>query len=648
MRNPVTRSISARWRLLALPVAALAVVSGLLAGGPSQATTTTGSASAGSASAGTASAGTASIATAAVQVKPDKTNMLDCNGWSKKYRSVDGDLGGLCTDPIKVVHGRASRFSDNGWYVGHDEPSVKFISYQAGSGNHMTYYMTVPKDPAKAPTASGSVTDYGELTVAPWFGLPMCDPKSFPQNPCTPDSDANIGSINNPMAAGSAFMELQFYPPGFTPFVDGESCSATQWCSALTIDSLECNAAFQTCNANCEEPVNFAFLQTDGVPAGPPSPQLADMSTFLGNARTLKINQGDTLQVSITDPSSGFTTAVTDLTTHQTGFMVASAANGFMNTNIKNCDGTPYTFHAEYSTAAPQNQVPWAAAEGGVLMEEEIGHGESCSSLAYKDGYSASSANGQSFADPNVYQTCKGGDEGPKSTGEGPCVTSKKGVTTCKNATTQGPRGITRCPTANPATGALCEFSDGYCFPSGSRPIIVNGVPSTATAKLNFCFADQFQNGDLDFEGTPYQESSWPNGTANHPTPIAISGPYTANFQTYPYVQFETDVGGSSNLCNVGTGADCLVPPIHADFYPFYTLSESGSGGGRCDWNFGTVIPGRTTSALGGDSQYGSPDVARYGGTIISGVQINPQTAYTCVGTQLRARSPGSILTPGI
>ena len=32
--------------------------------------------------------------------------------------------------------------------------------------------------------------------------------------------------------------------------------------------------------------------------------------------------------------------------------MTASAANGFMNTNINNCDGTPYTFHAEYSTAS--------------------------------------------------------------------------------------------------------------------------------------------------------------------------------------------------------------------------------------------------------------------------------------------------------
>jgi hypothetical protein len=42
------------------------------------------------------------------------------------------------------------------------------------------------------------------------------------------------------------------------------------------------------------------------------------------------------------------------------------------------------------------------------------------------------------------------------------------------------------------------------------------------------------------------------------------------------------------------------------------------------------------------------PDVARYGGTIISTVQINPQTAYVCDGTSLQARPAGDRLTPGI
>ena len=65
------------------------------------------------------------------------------------------------------------------------------------------------------------------------------------------------------------------------------------------------------------------------------------------NANTLMINPGDVVAVSISDPPQGFTTIVSDLTTHRTGFMTASAANGFMNTNIADCSGTPYNFHAD-------------------------------------------------------------------------------------------------------------------------------------------------------------------------------------------------------------------------------------------------------------------------------------------------------------
>ena len=343
--------------------------------------------------------------------------------------------------PDQDRDGKADPYLDNGWYVGHDEPSVKFISSAPGSGNTMTYLTKIPVDPRRAPTPSGSVTNYGQLSVAPWFGLPICDPNSYPQNPCTPDSDSNVG-LNVANAAGSAFMELQLYPPGYTPFVDSESCSVTKWCAALTIDSLECNFNFATCNNSCEEPVNFAFLQTNGVPTGPPSPQLADVSSFLPNSNTLLINQGDVLQVSITDPPQGFTTTIRDLTTHQTGWMTASAANGFMNTNISNCAGTPYTFHAEYNTASVNNRVPWAALEGGVLMEQEIGHSEVCSSLKNQDPFSESFANGQSYIDDSTYDTCVGGSEGPGEVGEGPCSRHDRLVPERGDPGTRWPGGL--------------------------------------------------------------------------------------------------------------------------------------------------------------------------------------------------------------
>jgi hypothetical protein len=308
--------------------------------------------------------------------------------------------------------------------------------------------------------------------------------------------------------------------------------------------------------------------------------------------------------------------------------MTASAANGFMNTNIADCSGTPFTFHAEYSTAEQQNQVPWAAAEGGVLMEQEIGHSEVCNSVTNQDPFSMTYPGGQSYSDPNTYDTCVGGTEGPNATGEGPCT-----AITCQNSTTQGTNGPVACPTENPASGALCEFADAYCFQKGSRTALVNGVQTTEYSDANQCFANRYQNGDLDFDGLSYLANSWPNGTKDHPTAFEYAGPFQANGQPYPQIQYESDIGGSSALCDPTTGSGCTVPPASAQFYPYWSLSPlSGGMGGRaapCVWNFGQDLP-NTINDFGKDTQYGTPDVARYGGTIISAVQPNPEFAGRC------------------
>ena len=614
MPNRLTRARKRVWKL-AIPIAVGAVAAQLAVAGSASATPTM-------------VLGHRTVGT----VMPLKVNNLDCNGWSTKYTAAAPALRMHCTDPLGGrYNGQRHRFFDNGHYVGHDEPSVKFISSRPGSGNTMDYVMRLPKDPAKAPTATGSVTHYGELSVAPWFGLPMCDPNSYPQNACKPDSDSNTG-LGASTDAGSAFMEFQFYAPGFTPFIEGESCSKTQWCSALTIDSLECTFNFASCNTGCEEPVNFSFLQTNGVPPGPPAPQDPNTATFLGNAKTLKMNPGDVLKLLISDPPGGFTVKIQDLTTHQTGFMQASAKNGFTNTNIADCSGNKFTWHAEYNTAKKQNQVPWAALEGGVLMQQEIGHGEACSSLSSKDGFSTTYQDGSSYSDPNVFQVCDGGQEGKGQKGEGPC-NPKTGV--CKGGETEGKTGPVPCT----AKTTNCEFADGFCFPKGNRPAMVSGMPVTESAELNFCFQDQFQNGDLDFDGTGYRPD-WPDGSKNHPESIRYWGPFT-NGQAYPQIQFQSNVGASENLCNISTGAGCQQPPIGAPgkFYPFWTLTNKQTlpgavGKGSCLWNFGNVIKGITTQSFGKDAQYGTPDVARFGGTSTSKVMANPTLTKACLQTR--------------
>jgi hypothetical protein len=558
-------------------------------------------------------------------VKPNATNLLDCNGHSPTY-SPAKRMGSLCADPVeRYANGTSAPFRDNGFYVGHDEPNVKFISSAPGSANDMTYIMKLAVDPKATPTVtSPKVSKYAELSPAPWFGLAICDFKSYPQNACAPNSDVNSGGFNDPNAAGSAFMELQFYAPGFTPFVDNVSCDATRYCAAINIDSLECTFAFATCNNNCIEPVNFAFLQMDGVPSGPPSPQLVNTNSFFPNAKTLKMNQGDVLQVTIRDTASGLLTRIDDLSTGRSGSMVASAKNGFMNTNIADCTGTPFDFHAEYSSAQQQNQVPWAALEGGVLMQQELGHFEPCSSVTSAFPVNQTFAGGQTFSDPNVFQTCQGGFE-KSSPGEGPCSVTT-GV--CQNATTQGGAA---CASNNFTSGLHCEFSDANCMPAGSRTIVVNGVKATARQPIASCETNVFQNGDLDFDGTSYQ-ADYPDGSPNHPTTFQYIGPFSKG-AAYPTIQFQTDIPGSENSCNTRTGVGCTAQPAGSAFYPIWTLgslSSNGSFFGICAWNFGNVIPGVTKQSFGGVAEYGAPDLARFGGTTISAPAPNPEFSTRC------------------
>ena len=163
-------------------------------------------------------------------------------------------------------------------YVGHDEPSVLYYSNIPGAGNRDQWTVTLPKEPPSS-VVPGRSWNF-QLTPAFWFGMAMCDSQSYPQvtSTCRPDSDKNI----TPLAQhpGTAFMELQFYPPGWVKQFNSQSCDARDWCAALNIDSLsEDPIAGTIINPTCTnsilggtEYVNFAFLTKSGTPVGPPNP----------------------------------------------------------------------------------------------------------------------------------------------------------------------------------------------------------------------------------------------------------------------------------------------------------------------------------------------------------------------------------------
>ncbi len=181
---------------------------------------------------------------------------------------------------------------------------MRFVSNRRGSGSNFSITENLPRDPVALPTVKTpgkDVTHWFELTIAPWFSTTVCDPNSAPLLPCTPRSDENAPH-GRYLGGGQGFVELQFYPPGFAPFEDATSCDDTHWCSALNIDSLECQGnGSGNCNPNCIEPVNFAYVQTNGVPTGPPSPQKGDLATFTPNSHTLLMNPGDKITVHMWD-----------------------------------------------------------------------------------------------------------------------------------------------------------------------------------------------------------------------------------------------------------------------------------------------------------------------------------------------------------
>jgi hypothetical protein len=486
----------------------------------------------------------------------------------------------LCTETTQP-------WNYKGQYTGHDEPSLLFYSSKPGSGNSNLYQLTLPTEPTNLPAQDGSGATWNfMLHPAFWFGMAMCDDQSAPDpgKACPADSDSNIHTNTNPHAVdylgntpGSGFMEMQFYPPGWAQWPPGVSCSATQWCAALNIDSLSENDQTGTINNNdClnnagYEYVNFAFITKSGVPQpnSPPDPYHATYTTYTPNATAdLFMNPGDRLTVNMHDTANGFQVVINDLTTGQSGSMTASAANGFghpmYQPDASTCTEAPYTFHPMYSTSSPSTRVLWAAHSYNVAFSDEIGHFEYCAAGSY---FSCSQA-GASENDGQV----DGDDNG--------CLSSNIGTSTTN------------------ITGCL-------------------GV-------------------DGDFDGPEYAHN-WPGSDpnhasdlANHGTPITFSsplftGPGISGMANYDRVAFETDLPriessdiSWTNNCNRQTGSGCVNPPNGASFYPIFMTANLG---GQCMWQEGDVNLPNLTNTFGGSSttEYGGLQSSSYpvpGGSI--------------------------------
>ena len=502
--------------------------------------------------------------------------------------------------PLCVLHPQMCTEQNDPWtwngysYTsGHDEPSLLFYSTTPGSGNSQQYNLTLPTDPLTPPAQDGSGGTWNVmLHPAFWFGMAMCDDQAAPNpgKPCPADSDRNIYTSTDPhstryigLTPGSAFMEMQFYPPGWGPVscTDANGVTDGKWCAALTIDSVQSNSNTGVANnAACNqrvgpEPVNWAMITKSGhsqVPANPFTPFSQQATT---TADTLEFNNGDDLVVNMHDSAAGFVVEIDDLTTGDTGSMTASIDNGFghalFQPDASSCTLEPYAFHPEYSTSGPNTRVLWAAHSYNVAFSDEIGHFEYCNGV-------------------NSRFRC--------------------------DTTTGYP---------NPTDDAN-DPDDRSCFPA---PVIDPGG-NTVVESFIGCLST-----DTDFDGPEYQNGAWLGTSGADPslvsTPIQFSsplftGPARSGLHNYDQVAFETDLpriegadSSTNNTCqrhvsnpaDPNPGQDCIDPPNGASFYPLFSTTTAASDG-SCIWQEGGAdIPG-TIDNFGGTSS------AEFGGLLLS------------------------------
>jgi hypothetical protein len=456
-------------------------------------------------------------------------------------------------------------------YVGHDEPSLLFKSGVAGSGNDISYTVTLPRDPAARPSSSGSGSTWNfQLRPTFWFGVTLCDSESAPEYTkiCTPDSDANDLVGTNPALPdyigkhpGNAYMELQFYGPGFVPQFEGFGCGATTYCAAMTIDSLVQNSnTGQNNNADCNnyilggaEPINWAYITRSGVSQAPADPLFTGTFTNPNFAavnpdftKDLIMKPGDRIHIHMFDTDAGLRIELDDLTSGETGSMTASTANGFAHIlyepDSTTCHSARYAFHPEYSTANPRGNT-WSAHTYNVAFSDEIGHFENCLKL--------------------------------------------DSAFNCVNP------GILDSKQPDPDDG------QSFCVPKSDSSLV----------KINGCFA-----GDGDWDSQSYR-LDWPGTNPNvsadralHPQPVRFTSPLTRDGTTqFSTMAFETDLPrieapdaqDNAPFCDRTNGDNCVNPPNGAQFYPFYSTTQVG---GACQWQEGgAFIPG-TTNDFGGSS----------------------------------------------
>jgi len=265
---------------------------------------------------------------------------------------------------------------------------------------------------------------------------------------------------------------------------------------------------------------------------------------------------------------------------------------------MANCAGTPFNFQPEFRTAAPGNINSWGAIATDISTEFETGHWEPCTSLSDEitNPFDPADTGG-------TYNECNGPYEN-----------------------------------AGPPDSGTPETGDALCYNAGdTHPGYAGPGTSTEPDEMTGCQDNVFQNGDLDFDGTPYW-TEWPTGTVPNKYPSTFVEQFPAsNGRQYSQYFFQTDIALSESTCEGntlpgggGTSSGCTVPPQGpGNFYPYWSTVHAGH---YCALEFGNVSHAPFLSNNGKDTEYGTDQFSTLGYPEFEGA-----THYnTCRGGQFR------------
>ena len=249
---------------------------------------------------------------------------------------------------------------------------------------------------------------------------------------------------------------------------------------------------------------------------------------------------------------------------------------------MADCSGTPFNFQPEFNTAKAGNINSWGADQVNISTEFETGHWEACTSLSDQ-------------ISPNPFD--------PNDTSPA-CTTSA--------------RVRTRTPARPDSTTP--EAGDALCYlPGDTHPGYAGPGTSTDPDRMTGCQDNLFQNGDLDFDGTPYW-TEWPTGLSRtiYPSSFLESVPHHERSAVPPVLlpdrrraeRVDLRLGNTlpagrylGRLHRAAAGTGRVLPVL-----------EPGPGRiGACSLEFGNVSPGLGVNTFGKDAQYGTNQFATLG-----------------------------------